>query len=95
MSLSDSPMLCQVSSGVEVGDTMIVFNSHDWKANGYDDAATKNSQFFQEAEILWVEPLPCNCSTCRREQVATVRFPDGRESRGHFTSMMTRPEESR
>lgn len=60
---------------------MLVFNSKKWNKAGGD--VGDNSQFWEEAEILYAYS-----AFGEGELVAAVRWPDGTESRGHIISCM-------
>jgi hypothetical protein len=79
---------------VKIGDKMIVFNAHEWQLSGYDQP-DGNAQFFQLAEILEIGPERAANGERFRDQIATVRFPSGLVSRGHFVEMMSYPKEDR
>lgn len=74
-------------SDAQIGRTMLVFNAREWVEAGYDQPEG-NDRFWQPARII--EEI--NGSGLRpdgsRERLATVEWPDGRRSAGHYVHMM-------
>lgn len=66
----------------EIGDTVIAFNAREWEEAGYDQPEG-NDRFFQKAEIL-----DLSFTKKYHERIATLKWPDGRISFGHFVDMV-------
>lgn len=69
----------------EIGDKVVAFNAREWEQAVYDQPEG-NDQFFQEAEILKISLTKKSQWGPGGEEVATLKWPDGRISNGHFTS---------
>jgi hypothetical protein len=66
------------------GDKVVAFNAREWKEAGYDQPEG-NGRFFQTAEILDLHITTKSSWGPGGEEIATLKWPDGRVSAGHFT----------
>ena len=75
----------------KVGDKVIAFNAREWEEAGFDQPEG-NAQFFQETEVLEVYLTVKSDFGPGGEEVAVLRWPDGRTSAGHFTENFNKGE---
>lgn len=68
------------------GDRVTAFNAREWEEAGYDQP-DGNAQFFQVAEILDISVTKRSAFGPGGEEIATLRWPDGRISCGHFINL--------
>jgi hypothetical protein len=66
------------------GDTVMVFDAREWDGRDVGD----NSQFWKPCRLLRVYQK----HIFHGEQLATVRWPDGRVSDGHIVSAFRTPQ---
>lgn len=73
------------------GDRVIAFNAREWREAG-GDQPDDNAQFFQVAEILDISVTKRSASGLGGEKIATLKWPDGRTSSGHFVDGFKDPK---
>jgi len=67
--------------------TMLVFNYREWHEAGHDQPEG-NGRFWQPARILEEITGSGLLPDGSRERIATVEWPDGRRSAGHYVHLM-------
>lgn len=69
-----------------VGDKVVAFNAREWEEAGFDQPEG-NDRFRQIAEILDLSITKVSEFGPGGEEIAILKWPDGRVSAGHFTDM--------